>query len=73
MNVASLRSRREMLQLGTLGLASLTLPNLLRAESGRGQPKRKMVSSCILFYMEGGPSHLDLWDMKPHAPAEIRG
>src|SRR5262249_10323125 len=29
--------------------------------------------SCILIFLNGGPSHLDMWDMKPHAPAEIRG
>jgi len=66
-------SRREMLQLGTLGLTGLTLPELLHAETKTGAPRRSAAKSCILFFMEGGPSHLDLWDMKPNAPAEIRG
>src|SRR5208283_2779299 len=34
---------------------------------------RSRARSCILVYLFGGPSHLDLWDMKPDAPAEIRG
>jgi hypothetical protein len=48
----------------------LTLPDLLRAgEQGRAAPNR----SCVLFLLHGGPSQLDIWDMKPEAPEEIRG
>jgi hypothetical protein len=67
-------SRRRMLQVGSLGMLGLTLPELLHAESR--QPKREKTASadsCILIFLNGGPSHLDMWDMKPAAPAEIRG
>src|SRR5262245_41885768 len=61
-------TRREWLQLGGLGLFGLSLPGLLRAEKPGG--KRK---SIILFLLHGGPSQLDIWDMKPGVPPEIRG
>jgi hypothetical protein len=66
-------SRRELLLgVGGLSVAGLGLPKLLARESGRPAP-RPAARSCIIFYLEGGPSHIDLWDMKPHAPAEVRG
>jgi hypothetical protein len=49
----------------------LTLPGLLRAESER--KKAAPSKSCVLFLLQGGPSQLDIWDMKPEAPAEVRG
>src|SRR5262249_29153019 len=62
-------TRRELLRLGGLSLAGLSLPQLLAAEarareSGRPgrQPKAR---SCLLVFTEGGPSHIDLWDLKP--------
>ena len=65
-------SRRSLLQVGSLGLCGLSLPRLMAAErQPSGQAPR--ARSCILFYMEGGPAHQDLWDMKPQAPAEVRG
>jgi hypothetical protein len=64
-------SRRDVLRVGGAGLIGLTLPGLLRAVSEQvGKPKAK---SLILFFLEGGPAHQDLWDMKPDAPVEIRG
>lgn len=70
-------ARRDALRVGGLGALGLTLPQLLRAEAadaggvtGDASPRAK---SCILFFMEGGPSHLDLWDMKPKAPEQVRG
>lgn len=66
------QTRREFLRLGGLTLAGLSLPELLRAASAASQRKPK-AKACILFFLEGGPSHIDLWDMKPDAPAEIRG
>ncbi|MEX2558765.1 MAG: DUF1501 domain-containing protein, partial [Pirellulales bacterium] len=64
-------NRREWLHLGALGTLGLSLPRLLRAEtSGRPAPAAR---SCVLFLLHGGPSQLDTWDMKPAAPAEIRG
>ncbi|HEV3167064.1 MAG TPA: DUF1501 domain-containing protein [Isosphaeraceae bacterium] len=63
-------SRREVLRVGAASLFGLALPNLLRAASDKGKPQAK---SVILFFLEGGPAHQDLWDMKPDAPEEIRG
>ncbi len=67
-------SRRWFLQMGTAGLAGLSLPDLLRvqaatAAAGKSNDKK----SVILFWLSGGPSHLDMWDPKPEAPREIRG
>lgn len=67
-------SRREVLRAGSLGLMGVTLPRLLAAEERAGragvQPK---ADACIVIFLNGGPSHLDMWDMKPLAPVEIRG
>lgn len=68
--------RRTLLRAGTLGAAGmgLSLPQLLLAkeQSGSGgiQPA---ADNCILIFLDGGPSHLDMWDMKPSAPDGIRG
>jgi len=66
----SLADRRTFLRLGAVVPAGLTLPALLKAEAKKPRVKAK---SCLLIFMEGGPSHIDLWDMKPEAPAEVRG
>ena len=67
-------TRRRMLEAGSLGLAGLTLPALLRADAERRLTGiRARADACILVFLDGGPSHLDMWDMKPDAPAEIRG
>src|SRR3954451_4638463 len=60
--------RREVLRIGAASLLGLTLPGLLRAATGT----RSGVRSCILFFLEGGPAHQDLWDMKPDAPLGVR-
>lgn len=71
--------RREILRLGGLSAAGLSLPALLARESAAGARRpearrnRRAARSCVLFFLEGGPSHIDLWDMKPEAPEEIRG
>lgn len=66
-------TRRELLAVGGLSLfGGLTLPNLLRAEQspgGRGGPAR----SVVLLNLFGGPPHLDMFDLKPEAPDNIRG
>lgn len=78
-NEVNIRSRRQFLGIGSLTALGVSLPSFLRAESQRPASEnksstgRKPAKSCILFFMEGGPSHIDLWDMKPNAPAEIRG
>jgi hypothetical protein len=62
------------LQLGIAGMASVGLPDVMRA---RAESTRKLGgtkdTSVILIWLDGGPSHLDLYDMKPEAPAEYRG
>jgi len=63
-------SRRGLLQAGSLGWVGLSLPRLLASSF---EPLRPRAKSCILFFMEGGPAHQDLWDMKPEAPLEYRG
>src|SRR3990172_7434808 len=63
--------RREFLRVGTLALGGLTLADLLkqRAAAGSTDPQ----TSVILFWMWGGPSQLETFDMKPDAPSEYRG
>lgn len=63
--------RRAMLQAGSLGLLGLTQADLLRAESRSNH--QATAKSVILLFQFGGASHLDSFDMKPDAPAEIRG
>jgi hypothetical protein len=64
-------SRRSFLQIGSLGVAGLTLPQLLKAETAA--PFRTAPKSVILIYLVGGPPHQDMFDLKPHAPKEIAG
>ncbi len=61
-------TRRDCLRLGGFGL---TLPSLLRAEAETAPARTG--KSCVLFLLQGGPSQLDVWDMKPDAPEEVRG
>ncbi|MBQ17297.1 MAG: hypothetical protein CMJ65_09245 [Planctomycetaceae bacterium] len=65
-------SRRELLQVGSLGLTGLTVPSLLRSAAARGL-RPAAAKSCLLFFLDGGPGQQDMWDMKPDAPVEIRG
>jgi len=74
-------NRRQLLRVGSLGALGLTLPGLLRADgqrtaltrSSRRPAANRPIHSCILIFHYGGPSHIDTLDMKPRAPAEIRG
>ena len=66
-------SRREFLRVGAIGVFGLTLPALLRQRALGGVDLMKDDISCILMWMQGGPSHIDTMDPKPGAPAEIRG
>jgi hypothetical protein len=65
-------SRRQLLQIGGISALGLGLPRLLQAraptDAGRGSER-----SCIFIYLYGGPSQIDMWDMKPNATPEIRG
>jgi hypothetical protein len=66
--------RRRFLQVGSLGLFGLTLPQLLQLESSAAAASKKgRPRSCIFLFLFGGPSQIDIWDMKPDAPAEFRG
>lgn len=66
-------NRRDFLQVGALAAAGLSLPQYLRAAAeGKVRPGHEN-RSCIMIFNLGAPSHVDLWDMKPDAPAEIRG
>src|SRR5262245_31140321 len=69
----SAASRRQVLQVGALGCLGLGLPRLLRAEATRSGPLRVRARSVIFLHQFGGASHHDTFDMKPGAPAEIRG
>lgn len=67
-------SRREILRAGALTALGLSATELsrLRADSAGGSDRHRG-NSCLFVFLFGGPSHLDLWDMKPAAPLEIRG
>jgi hypothetical protein len=64
-------SRRGFLKIGGMAMGGLALPQVLEseAEAGTGSSHKGIIN----IYMPGGPSHIDLWDLKPEAPAEIRG
>jgi hypothetical protein len=64
-------TRRDFLHVGALPALGLTLPGLF-ASHARAAVKDKDVN-CILLVLVGGPSHIDTWDPKPRAPAEVRG
>src|SRR5580698_1606440 len=73
------QTRRDVLRAGALSLFGISMPRLL---FGRDAATAQTVSrggsfgrakSCILLFMWGGPAHQDTWDLKPEAPAEIRG
>ena len=65
-------SRRAFLKVGSLALGGLTLPGLLRLRAA-GKSSASPRRSVILVWQAGGPSHVDMYDLKPNAPAEIRG
>jgi hypothetical protein len=68
-------SRRQLLQVGGLGMLGLSLPDCLASASRAavGGAISRAEKSCILIVQYGGASHIDSWDPKPGAPAEIRG
>ncbi len=65
-------SRREVLCVGGLSLFGLGLPQLLRAREAGGV-RDGSAKSVILLNLFGGPPHMDMFDLKPHAPANVRG
>ncbi len=66
-------SRRDALRVGSAAMfGGLGLPQLLEMQA-QGQTIPVKAESCIMLFLEGGPSTIDMWDMKPEAPSEIRG
>jgi uncharacterized protein (DUF1501 family) len=65
-------TRRGFLKLGSLGLAGLSLADVLQARQAQASAERRD-TAVILFFMAGGPSHIDTYDMKPAAPEQVRG
>lgn len=72
---ASRVSRREWLRAGGLSLLGLSAGQLARLRAGMPESSAPggRAKSCVFIFLFGGPSHIDLWDMKPEAPVEIRG
>ncbi|HVX12992.1 MAG TPA: DUF1501 domain-containing protein [Pirellulales bacterium] len=66
-------NRRALLRAGSLGMLGLNWPQLLAARAAQGATSHGRAKSCILLFMWGGPAHQDTWDLKPDAPAEVRG
>jgi hypothetical protein len=71
--------RRDFLRLGAAGLFGLSLPSLLRLEAAaksrrdKGEAPARRAEAVIQVWLGGGPASIDMWDLKPNAPAEIRG
>jgi hypothetical protein len=72
-------TRREWLRVGGLSPLGLLLPDLLartslaRPASGGGSGSLGRAKNCIVCFLFGAPAHQDVWDLKPHAPADVRG
>lgn len=66
-------TRREWLRIGSLGLAGLTLPNLLASRANPPEGRTGRAKSCIVMCFLGGPPQHETWDPKPNAVAEVRG
>lgn len=66
--------RRSFLQVGVAGMASVGLGSILQARQAAAAGGRsRKDTAVILLWLDGGPGHMDLYDMKPDAPAEYRG
>ncbi|MCA9069382.1 MAG: DUF1501 domain-containing protein, partial [Planctomycetaceae bacterium] len=67
-------SRRSFLKVGMAGMGTLSLPQILEAkEATANQNGNQKDTSVILLWLDGGPGHMDMYDMKPEAPEEYRG
>ena len=79
-------TRRELLEVGGTGLLGLSLPQLLASDAARADDAKRVpdratglpdgfgsAKRCIILFLYGSPSQMETVDMKPHAPAEIRG
>ena len=67
------RSRRSFIVASTVGLAGMSFGRPARGASAGAAPRRRPAKSTILFFLCGGASHIDMWDLKPEAPLEYRG
>ncbi len=65
-------TRRHFLRVGTAGLFGLSLADLLRAEA-RADARKPKATGVILLWLGGGPATIDMWDLKPDAPGNVRG
>ena len=65
-------SRREFLTVGGLTALGLTSGALARGRASAPAEKPR-ASACVFLFLFGGPSQIDLWDMKPDAPDNVRG
>ncbi len=66
-------SRRNFLRAGALGLAGLTLSDVLRLRAAPPTNARRGPKAALMIYLPGGPPHQDTYDLKPDAPPEVRG
>jgi uncharacterized protein (DUF1501 family) len=71
-------TRRELLRVGGAAMLGISLPQILELEArADGKPNGKSgfgkAKQVILIYLQGGPSHIDIWDPKPDAPENVRG
>src|SRR5438874_4183759 len=72
-------TRREVLRIGSIGLMGLSLPHFFfwranaAASKYAGARGWEAAKSVVMIFLQGGPSHIDIWDPKPDAPSNIRG
>src|SRR5947208_692504 len=66
-------SRRDFLRIGGMSLCGVTMLDVLAAQAAPARPQAAKAKHMICVWMGGGPPHTDMFDMKPDAPAEIRG
>src|SRR3569623_1317910 len=72
-SASAVLSRRNLLCAGALGIGGLTLADFTRLRAEGGVRSSAADKSVILFWLSGGPGHMETWDPKPSAPAEYRG
>ncbi len=65
--------RRELLRVGGLSLLGLNALDLARLRTQAADSPARRSNACVFLFLFGGPSHIDLWDMKPGAPVEVCG
>lgn len=66
-------NRRDFLRIGSLTALGFGMADWFRCRAVAASQLSVRAKSCILLWLDGGPSHLEMWDLKPDAPAEVRG